>query len=91
MARVKFAGRVFQLPKSRLLRLPLGFAFIVMGIFGFLPVLGFWMIPVGVVILSVDSPLMRRLRRRAEVWGLRRYNRWRHGRAAKDRSNPPRS
>jgi purine-cytosine permease-like protein len=91
MARVKFAGRVFQLPQSRLLRLLLGFAFIVMGIFGFLPVLGFWMIPVGVVILSVDSPLMRRLRRRAEVWGLRRYNRWRHGRAAGNGSNPPRS
>ncbi len=65
-----------RLPRSRPLRVVMGFAFIVMGGVGFLPVVGFWMIPVGLAILSVDSPLARRLRRRAEVWVLRRYNRW---------------
>ena len=65
-----------RLPRSRPLRVVMGFAFIVMGVVGFLPVVGFWMIPVGLAILSVDSPLARRLRRRAEVWVLRRYNRW---------------
>lgn len=89
MARVKFAGRVFQLPKSRLLRIPLGLAFIVMGILGFLPVLGFWMIPVGLAILSVDSPLARRLRRRGEVWALRRYDRWRQRRSGSRRGSGP--
>jgi hypothetical protein len=54
----------------------MGLAFIVFGFVGFLPVVGFWMVPVGLAILSVDSPLARRLRRRAEVWVLRRYNRW---------------
>lgn len=77
MAHVKFRGRRVRLPKSRPLRMGLGFAFVAMGLVGFLPVVGFWMIPVGLVILSVDSPLARRLRRRAEVWMLRRYNRWR--------------
>ncbi|MBS1183463.1 MAG: hypothetical protein H6Q99_3343 [Proteobacteria bacterium] len=65
-----------RLPRSRIVRVVMGFAFIVMGVVGFLPVVGFWMIPVGLAILSVDSPLARRLRRRAEVWVLRRYNRW---------------
>jgi hypothetical protein len=55
----------------------MGLGFILMGLVGFLPVVGFWMIPVGLVILSVDSPLARRFRRRAEIWVLRRYNRWR--------------
>jgi len=91
MARVKLAGRIFHLPRSRFLRISLGLAFILMGCLGFLPVVGFWMIPVGLVILSVDSPLVRRLRRRSEVWVLRRFNRWRHKRASGDRSIPPRS
>jgi hypothetical protein len=39
---------------------------------GFLPVLGFWMIPLGVIFLSVDSKFVRRFRRRIEV----RVGRW---------------
>lgn len=77
MPRVKVFGRKFHLPRNRPLRVVMGLAFVAMGFVGFLPVVGFWMIPVGLVILSVDSPLARRLRRRAEVWALRRYNRWR--------------
>ena len=77
MSRVKFWGRTVRLPRNRPLRVAMGFAFVAMGLVGFLPVVGFWMIPVGLAILSVDSPLARRFRRRAEVWVLRRYNRWR--------------
>ena len=76
MAHMKFRGRTVRLPRSRPLRMGLGFAFVAMGLVGFLPVVGFWMVPVGLVILSVDSPLARRLRRRTEVWVLRHYNRW---------------
>lgn len=77
MPKVKVFGRKLHLPRSRPLRVAMGLAFVALGLVGFLPVVGFWMIPVGLVILSVDSPLARRLRRRAEVWVLRRYNRWR--------------
>lgn len=76
MPKMKLWGRTVRLPTSRPLRIAMGFAFIAFGCVGFLPVVGFWMIPVGLAILSVDSPLARRFRRRAEVWVLRRYNRW---------------
>ncbi|WP_036837567.1 PGPGW domain-containing protein [Pleomorphomonas oryzae] len=79
MPKVNVFGRKLHLPRSRPLRVTMGLAFVAMGLIGFLPVVGFWMIPVGLVILSVDSPLARRLRRRAEVWLLRRYNRWKKG------------
>lgn len=52
-----------------------GAALIGGGMLGFLPVLGFWMIPLGLVVLSVDSHPIRRHRRRAEVWWGRRRRR----------------
>lgn len=42
------------------LRLFAGCLLIVGGILGFLPVLGFWMIPLGLVIASTDIPPARR-------------------------------
>ena len=65
-----------RLPRSRLLRITLGVVLVIMGIFGLLPVLGFWMIPLGLVVLSVDFHNARRFRRRLEVWlGRRRQRR----------------
>ena len=75
-ARLKLFGREFPLPGSRRGRIVLGVALVAGGILGFLPILGFWMIPVGLLVLSVDSPLVRRRRRRVEV----RYARWRRSR-----------
>ena len=67
MARIKIAGRTFDLPKSRLLRIVIGVVLIMLGLVGFLPVLGFWMIPLGLLVLSIDIPAVRRWRRQAEV------------------------
>ena len=53
-----------RLPASRLARQVLGWALVVGGLLGFLPILGFWMLPLGLYVLSVDSTRMRRLRRR---------------------------
>ncbi len=48
------------------LRLILGILLIVGGTFGFLPILGFWMIPLGIGVAALDvMPLYRRLRGRA--------------------------
>ncbi|WP_245883863.1 hypothetical protein [Hartmannibacter diazotrophicus] len=77
---IRIAGRRIALPHSPLLRRGLGAAMIAGGALGFLPVLGFWMIPVGLAILSIDSPRARRMRRRLEVGVVRRYRRFQAGR-----------
>ena len=56
------------LPGSWILRVFIGVVLILGGFLGFLPVLGFWMIPLGLVVLSIDLPIARRWRRRIEVW-----------------------
>jgi hypothetical protein len=45
-----------------------GVLFTLGGIVGFLPVLGFWMLPLGVAIISLDIPPMRR---RIHKWMIR--------------------
>jgi hypothetical protein len=43
-------------------RLPVGLLLIAGGLLGFLPVLGFWMIPLGVAVAALDvRPLWRRV------------------------------
>ena len=37
----------------------IGVAFMVGGVFGFLPILGFWMIPLGAAFIMLDIPFMR--------------------------------
>ena len=72
--RVTIMGRKFRVPESRSVRMGAGFLLVLGGVFGFLPILGFWMIPLGLVILSVDMPAVRRARRRMEVWFGRKAN-----------------
>jgi hypothetical protein len=70
------------LPRSRVGRVSLGAIFIVGGAFGFLPILGYWMIPVGIIVLSHDLSFVRRRRRRLEVWWGRRRQRRRQAKSA---------
>jgi hypothetical protein len=35
------------------------------GVFGFLPILGFWMLPLGAALVALDLPFMRK---RIEHW-----------------------
>lgn len=57
-----------KLPESRWLRTTIGVVLVFCGILGFLPVLGFWMMPLGLLVLSHDSHFVRRQRRRLAVW-----------------------
>jgi hypothetical protein len=41
-------------PHYRWLRVPIGFALVLAGMVGFLPILGFWMIPLGLSLLALD-------------------------------------
>jgi hypothetical protein len=77
MPKITFAGRSFDLPRNRLVRIPIGIGLIIFGLLGFLPVLGFWMVPLGLIVLSIDIPAIRRGRRRTVVrvgqWLKRRH------------------
>jgi hypothetical protein len=60
-------------PRNRVGRIITGTALIGGGILGFLPVLGFWMVPLGLFVLSHDLPAVRRRRRRMAIWWRKRY------------------
>ncbi len=59
----------------RLLRVLLGVVLIIGGILGFLPVLGFWMIPLGLAVIFLDAPLVRRAWSRLRAWWKARTGR----------------
>ncbi|RFC66578.1 hypothetical protein DYI37_02825 [Fulvimarina endophytica] len=73
---INLFGRKFKLPGNRWMRMTVGILLILGGCLAILPVFGLWMIPLGLVVLSIDLPRVRRLRRRSEVWTMRRYRRW---------------
>jgi hypothetical protein len=57
-----------SLPQNRIVRISLGVAFVVLGaLFGWLPILGYWMVPLGLLILASDSPVIRRWNRKMVV------------------------
>jgi hypothetical protein len=67
MATIRFGDRTIALPGNRVARIAIGIVLILLGLLGFLPILGFWMVPLGLIVLSVDIPLVRRWRRQATV------------------------
>lgn len=75
MATVRFGSKTFKLPGSKPPRVALGVGFVLLGCVGFLPILGFWMVPVGLLILSADFPAVRRFNRRMTVKIVRWWNR----------------
>lgn len=76
--KINVLGREFVMPQSRMWRVVIGGVLVFLGMFGFLPVLGFWMIPLGLLILSYEFALVRRWRRRSEIWWAARRGRRRH-------------
>jgi hypothetical protein len=67
MAKIRLGSRTIDLPKNRMVRIAIGGLLVFFGILGFLPFLGFWMIPLGLVVLSIDIPAIRKWRRWAQV------------------------
>ena len=54
----QFYIKIVKLPKP--IRIFLGILLIFLGFLGFLPVLGFWMIPLGLMVLSIDFPVAKK-------------------------------
>lgn len=67
MNHIRLGRHKIGLPGSRLHRRLLGGALVAGGLVGFLPIVGFWMVPAGLVVLSVDSAPIRRFRRKSTV------------------------
>ena len=73
-ARVGRSLRWLRSPSARLVRIPVAILLIAGGLVGFLPILGFWMIPLGALILAQDvtflqGPLLRFLNWLERLWG----------------------
>ena len=55
-------------PAAKPYRIPIGIALTVGGVFGFLPVVGFWMVPLGLAVMAQDVPAMRPPMARMVAW-----------------------
>ncbi|MBB5358206.1 hypothetical protein HDE76_001412 [Rhodanobacter sp. ANJX3] len=69
---------------SRWVRLPAGFLLVLGGIFSILPVLGLWMLPLGLLLLVQDVPFLRRPTRQALTCIERRWRRHKRRRRQAD-------
>ena len=63
-------------PESRWARLPAGLLLILGGLLSILPVLGFWMLPLGVILIAEDAPPVRRQVEKALDWMEARWPQW---------------
>jgi hypothetical protein len=77
--------------RARRVRIPVGILLIVAGLLGFLPILGFWMVPLGLLLLAQDVPFLKRPAGRVLVWFNRTWQiwkrRWRGTRAPQGAGN----
>ena len=74
--RLRSGIRRLRRPSAVWIRVPVGMLLIGGGAFGFLPLLGFWMLPLGLALLADDVPPLRAVRSRILDWIERRRPRW---------------
>jgi hypothetical protein len=60
-------------PSSRYARIPLALLLILGGIFSFLPVLGVWMLPLGLLLFAQDVPVLQKPMARILGWIERKW------------------
>lgn len=68
--------RWLRQPSSRWVRIPLGILLVFGGIFSFLPILGVWMLPLGLLLLALDIPFLQGPVNKAIIWGQRKWTTW---------------
>jgi hypothetical protein len=62
------AIRWLRNPRGKWVRLPLGLLLVAAGFFGFLPILGFEFIPIGLMLIAQDVPPLREPVGKATLW-----------------------
>jgi hypothetical protein len=75
-ARLASGLRWLRHPASRWARLPAGLVLILGGIFSFLPLLGIWMLPLGLMLIAADVPFLQRPMARFTMWIIDRVESW---------------
>lgn len=70
-------------PGARWFRIPLGLFLVLGGVFSFLPVLGVWMLPLGLLLLALDLAFLQGPVNNAILRGMRKWSTW--SRARRDR------
>ena len=68
----RFVGWLRQ-PSSRFARIPLALLLILGGIFSFLPVLGLWMLPLGLLLFAQDMPILQKPLAQTLGWVERKW------------------
>ena len=71
--------RWLRRPGLRWVRIPVGALLVVGSFLSILPLFGLWMLPLGLVLLAEDLPLLRRGRDRVLDWIGRRRPHWLRG------------
>ena len=67
------AMRWLRHPHSRWVRLPAGLLLLIGGILSILPGLGTWMFPLGLLLIAIDVPFLRKPVGKSTVWGADKW------------------
>jgi hypothetical protein len=73
-------------PSSMLVRIPLAILLIVGGIFSFLPILGLWMLPLGLVLFAQDVPILQTPMAKSLGWIERKWLERERAKKARERA-----
>lgn len=74
---------VLRQPWAMLIRIPLGIILVIGGILSFLPILGLWMLPLGLLMLAIDLPVLQRPMSGLVLRGERQFKSWQRSRRDK--------
>jgi hypothetical protein len=86
--RVARALRNLRHPHARWLRIPVGLLFVIGGVFSILPVLGIWMLPLGLLLIAYDVPVLRKPVGKFTIWGTQQWAGFRRSVSHRWRSHP---
>lgn len=67
-------------PASKFFRVPIGLLLVIGGLLSFLPILGIWMLPLGLLLLALDIAFLRTPIAGAIIRTTRRFQEWRRQR-----------
>ena len=71
--RVARVLRSLRHPDSRWVRIPVGVLLVFGGIFSILPFLGIWMLPLGLLLIAYDVPVLRKPVGRFTIWSTDKW------------------